>query len=67
MIDRPDEPAHRAARAWTAPALQVDAATPLHAGIDGEALALDPPLQFASRPGALRVRVSSHGSFIRFA
>ena len=67
VIDRPDEPPHRAARAWTAPSLQLDAATPLHAGIDGEALTLDPPLQFASRPGALRVRISSHGSLIRFA
>jgi diacylglycerol kinase family enzyme len=59
VLDRPGEPPHRAARTWTASSLQVDAATPLHAGIDGEALTLDPPLQFASRPGALRVRISS--------
>jgi diacylglycerol kinase family enzyme len=66
VIDRPDEPPHRAARAWTAASLQVNAATPLHAGIDGEALTLDPPLQFASQPGALRVRISSR-SLTRFA
>jgi diacylglycerol kinase family enzyme len=59
VIDRPDEPPHRAAHAWTASSLHVEAAAPLHAGIDGEALTLDPPLQFASRPGALRVRISS--------
>jgi diacylglycerol kinase family enzyme len=67
VIDRPGEPPHRAARAWTAPSLLLDATTPLHAGIDGEALTLDPPLQFASRPGALRVRISSRGSLVRFA
>ena len=30
---------------------------PLEIGIDGEALALDPPLEFRILPGALRVRI----------
>ena len=30
---------------------------PLHAGIDGEAVELDPPLRFVIGPRALRVRL----------
>jgi Diacylglycerol kinase catalytic domain len=50
-------------RAWSAPrlevnALQVSAPAPVHAGIDGEAVDLNPPLRFASRPASLRVRIS---------
>jgi hypothetical protein len=45
-------------REWTAPQFQVDADRPLPAGIDGEALTLDPPLRFQICPAALRVRVS---------
>ncbi|HEX2450847.1 MAG TPA: hypothetical protein VHJ69_06890, partial [Gemmatimonadales bacterium] len=50
-------------RAWSAPRLEVGAAAPVHAGVDGEAVDLSPPLQFTIRPGALRVRISSrhHG------
>ena len=29
----------------------------MEVGLDGEALVLDPPLRFASLPGALRVRL----------
>jgi hypothetical protein len=29
-------------------------------GVDGEALLMDPPLVFESRPGALRVRLPRH-------
>jgi diacylglycerol kinase family enzyme len=47
----------RAGRAWTATRLEIPAQAPLHAGIDGEAVDLTPPLRFAIRPGALRVRV----------
>jgi len=32
---------------------------PVHAGVDGEAVELSPPLRFAIRPAALRVRASS--------
>jgi diacylglycerol kinase family enzyme len=33
---------------------------PVEVGIDGEALLLDPPLEFRSLPGALRVRLPRH-------
>jgi diacylglycerol kinase family enzyme len=46
-------------RAWTATQLEVSAAAPVHAGIDGEAVDLLPPLRFATRPAALRVLVAS--------
>ena len=45
-------------REWSAPAFEVDADRPVPAGIDGEALVLDPPLRFEIRPGVLRVRIS---------
>ena len=41
---------------WSAPAFEVTSSQPVPVGVDGEALVLDPPLRFASRPGALRVR-----------
>jgi diacylglycerol kinase family enzyme len=50
---------HPPGRAWSAPRLDVSALPPVHAGIDGEAIDLSPPLQFTIRPGALRVRISS--------
>jgi diacylglycerol kinase family enzyme len=46
-------------RTWTAARLEVGAPAPVHAGIDGEAVDLTPPLRFAIRPGALRVRLPS--------
>jgi diacylglycerol kinase family enzyme len=49
---------HRPGQAWSAPRLEVSALPPVHAGIDGEAIDLSPPLQFTIRPGALRVRIS---------
>ena len=42
----------RPLRAWSAPTFEVDADRPIAAGIDGEALALDPPLNFASGPAS---------------
>ena len=45
-------------REWSAPAFEVDADRPVAAGIDGEALMLDPPLVFRIRPGVLRVRIA---------
>ena len=50
---------HPPGRAWSAPGLEVSALPPVPAGIDGEAIDLSSPLQFTSRPGALRVRTSS--------
>ena len=45
-------------REWSAPTFEVDADRPVPAGIDGEALVLDPPLRFRIRPGVLRVRIA---------
>jgi diacylglycerol kinase family enzyme len=45
-------------RLWSGPSLQADSDAPVPAGIDGEAAVLDPPLRFATRPGALRVRIA---------
>jgi hypothetical protein len=42
---------------WAAPRFEVDSGAPVEIGIDGEALLMDPPLVFESRPGALRVRL----------
>ena len=46
-------------RAWTATTLEVTAPTVVHAGLDGEAVDLDPPLRFAVLPAALRVRIAA--------
>lgn len=45
-------------RQWTTRAFEIDAEGPVPAGIDGEAVQLDPPLQFTIRPRALKVRVA---------
>jgi diacylglycerol kinase family enzyme len=62
VLDRP-APGQTSARTWTAEQLEVSATAPVHAGIDGEAVDLSPPLGFVVRPAALRVRISrSHES-----
>jgi diacylglycerol kinase family enzyme len=43
---------------WSAPSFEVSSDGPVAAGIDGEALKLDPPLRFRTRPQALRVRIA---------
>jgi diacylglycerol kinase family enzyme len=55
-----DAPAARPVpgRAWCGTSFEVTGPTPLHAGVDGEAADLSPPLRFAIRPAALRVRIS---------
>jgi diacylglycerol kinase family enzyme len=45
-------------RTWLAPSLHVSAPSPVNAGLDGEAVELEPPLRFVIRPGALRVRIA---------
>jgi diacylglycerol kinase family enzyme len=45
-------------REWSSPTFEVDSDRPVAAGIDGEALVLDPPLVFRIRPGVLHVRVA---------
>ena len=49
---------HRPWREWSAPDFEVDSERPIPAGVDGEALVLDPPLRFRIVPLALQVRVS---------
>ncbi|MBV9002043.1 MAG: diacylglycerol kinase [Solirubrobacterales bacterium] len=41
---------------WSAPSFEMRADQRVPAGIDGEAIELEPPLRFRIRPGALRVR-----------
>lgn len=45
-------------RQWTTPEFEVRADGPVAAGIDGEAVILEPPLRFRIRPAALTVRIS---------
>jgi diacylglycerol kinase family enzyme len=58
VLDRPAA-GESAGRTWTAKQLEVTATAPVHAGLDGEPVELDPPLRFVIRPGTLRVRISS--------
>jgi diacylglycerol kinase family enzyme len=44
---------------WSSQEFEVRSSGPVEVGLDGEALVLDPPLRFASLPGALRVRLPS--------
>ena len=45
---------------WAEPTFTVDSGQPVEAGVDGEALLLDPPLEFRALPAALRVRLPTH-------
>jgi diacylglycerol kinase family enzyme len=47
---------------WDTGEFRVGSGGPVEIGIDGEALTMDPPLVFTSRPGALRVRVPRHAT-----
>ena len=58
VLDAPGRGPHPPGRAWSAPYLDVLATGSVHAGIDGEAVDLRPPLHFAIRPKVLRVRIS---------
>jgi diacylglycerol kinase family enzyme len=63
VLDAPGDSPPVPGRAWSAlrlevNALEVNVPAPVQAGIDGEAVDLDPPLWFASRPASLRVRIS---------
>ncbi|MBV9095340.1 MAG: hypothetical protein JO132_15925 [Streptosporangiaceae bacterium] len=58
VLDAPGDNPLASGRAWGAPDLEVSAPGPVHAGVDGEAVDLDPPLRFAIRSAALRVRIS---------
>ena len=56
LLDTP-RPGRSPGRTWTAAELEITAPAPVHAGIDGEAVDLTPPLRFMIRPAALRVRL----------
>ena len=58
VLDAPGGSPHAPGRAWSTPRLEVNAPAAVHAGIDGEAVDLSPPLRFAIRPASLRVRIS---------
>jgi len=45
---------------WSAPSFRLDSDGPVEVGLDGEALKLDPPLLFETKPRALRVRLPRH-------
>jgi diacylglycerol kinase family enzyme len=45
---------------WSASSFEIGAPAPVHVGIDGEAMILDPPLRFRMRPAALRCRIAAH-------
>ena len=47
-----------AMRQWTTPEFDIEADGSVAAGIDGEAVQLESPLRFRTRPKALRVRIS---------
>jgi diacylglycerol kinase family enzyme len=57
VLDAPS-PRRTPVRAWAATSLEVTGPGPVHAGVDGEAVDLSPPLRFVSLPAALRVRIS---------
>jgi diacylglycerol kinase family enzyme len=59
VFDRPGAK-HPPVSTWSAPSLEIAATAPLPAGLDGEAVTLLPPLHCATRPSALRVRISRH-------
>jgi diacylglycerol kinase family enzyme len=59
VVDAPGDSPGPPGRAWSAPRVEVSASEPVHAGVDGEAVELSPPLRFAIRPAVLRVRISS--------
>jgi diacylglycerol kinase family enzyme len=44
---------------WTTPDFEVKSASTIELGLDGEALALDPPLRFELLPSTLRIRTPS--------
>jgi diacylglycerol kinase family enzyme len=49
-------------REWTTERFEVASGDAIEIGVDGEALTMDPPLVFTTRPGALRVRMPRHAS-----
>jgi diacylglycerol kinase family enzyme len=59
VLDGLHQRAQPPARAWTAASVDVNAPGLVHAGVDGEAVDLSPPLEFVIHPRALRVWIPS--------
>ena len=57
VIDAPTGGRHPPGRAWSESSLEVGALSTVHAGVDGEAVEIAPPVRFSIQPRALRVRV----------
>jgi diacylglycerol kinase family enzyme len=53
-----DQSAHRLWLEWSTTAFEVRSGASVPAGIDGEAVVLEPPVRFQTMPGVLRVRVA---------
>ena len=49
-------------REWSTDRFEVRSDGPLEVGVDGEALTMESPLMFTTRPGALRIRMPKHAS-----
>ncbi len=47
-------------REWTTTSFEIDAHANVPAGVDGEALVLEPPLRFRILPAAVRCRIARH-------
>jgi diacylglycerol kinase family enzyme len=63
VVDPPStrgERRRRPWRQWSAPEFRVEADEPVPAGVDGEAVLLEPPVRFRIAPAALRVRIAAH-------
>jgi diacylglycerol kinase family enzyme len=58
VLFRPGGAPRRPGRGWTAHSLVVTAGDAVTAGVDGEAVRLDPTVQFGIRSRALRVRIA---------
>ena len=65
VLHRPGHARHGPGRGWTTSLLEVTAAQPVAAGLDGEAIHLTPPLHFAIGPKELRVRIPSATRSVR--
>ena len=60
LAQRQSDKGHGPVRQWSAPAFEVRSDHQVPAGLDGEAVNLEPPVHFASRPAALTVRIAPH-------
>ena len=60
VVAVPGGPLLRGWSQWTVSTFQVDSDAAVNVGLDGEAVLLEPPLQFESLPSVLRVRYPIH-------